>query len=796
MQRWWKRRASTISNPYQRLKRKSVYRFFLTYLFMILALTAAILLAVFPEMRSQMREKSVQNSYTLLRQIELSVDAKLNQITEIASKLAFHQQIPMLLQGRTEVYSLSDFVEDVRILQNDAIFDLYLYSPLTDQIFTPGAVFSAEDFYRTMYHYNGITFSEWKETYLCASEYRRFYPLETLKIYYNQTTYQEMFTYTQALLPSVPEQQRGRLVLLLRRDVLLESVSALRETSSADILLYDKSGRCVFSSCAGALPQEAELQIQDAVHSYGSGTFSAEGRSRYLSYKVSQNTGWKYVMLFDEEDFFEPFREQQYFILSLILIVLLVGVAAAVYFSHRLYSPIREMADVIAKRLNGVVSGSSSEVQLVRDSLFQTLNRCDQIETAIQNNIPFLRTSYLNRLLNTVSLNESREMYQKHLLEYKIDFVSDIFAVAVVQLENEGEFFEQFTEAEYALALVAVTNVAEEIFTNEGHSCYWLRMDDTQLALVVSIFDMNADMEYSQVLWEQTAQRIFDLVSGSCSIGISMGLSQAHRGYQQLAVCCDEAKKAIAYRVIRGGCRVFRYREIAFVGLNYYYPYETELRLVNEIRKGNRDAAHQEIDGICQMNFVGQQIGPEAKDCLLTALISTFIRAMNLSPVPSPECREEISFDRYYREVRHCADIPAVVACLYAIVDELCEYAVRERENAPGGVAAEIAAYVVEHAGDPDLCLSQLGERFDLSVPYISSIFKKFHGENLKDYIAKIRLERAKDLLKNTELVMQEIAARVGLNNEVTLNRMFRKYLGISPGEYRRQLQQDEGTSS
>ena len=110
-------------------------------------------------------------------------------------------------------------------------------------------------------------------------------------------------------------------------------------------------------------------------------------------------------------------------------------------------------------------------------------------------------------------------MYQKHLLEYKIDFVSDIFAVAVVQLENEGEFFEQFTEAEYALALVAVTNVAEEIFTNEGHSCYWLRMDDTQLALVVSIFDMNADMEYSQVLWEQTAQRIFDLVSGSCSIG-------------------------------------------------------------------------------------------------------------------------------------------------------------------------------------------------------------------------------------------------------------------------------------
>ena len=42
----------------------------------------------------------------------------------------------------------------------------------------------------------------------------------------------------------------------------------------------------------------------------------------------------------------------------------------------------------------------------------------------------------------------------------------------------------------------------------------------------------------------------------------------------------------------------------------------------------------------------------------------------------------------------------------------------------------------------------------------------------------------------------QEIAARVGLNNEVTLNRMFRKYLGISPGEYRRQLQQDEGTSS
>ena len=53
-------------------------------------------------------------------------------------------------------------------------------------------------------------------------------------------------------------------------------------------------------------------------------------------------------------------------------------------------------------------------------------------------------------------------------------------------------------------------------------------------------------------------------------------------------------------------------------------------------------------------------------------------------------------------------------------------------------------------------------------------------------YIHKIRLENAKELLLKTDLTLEEISARAGCNNSVTLNRLFKKYEGITPAEYKK----------
>ena len=73
-----------------------------------------------------------------------------------------------------------------------------------------------------------------------------------------------------------------------------------------------------------------------------------------------------------------------------------------------------------------------------------------------------------------------------------------------------------------------------------------------------------------------------------------------------------------------------------------------------------------------------------------------------------------------------------------------------------------------------------------MNISYLSTFFKENTGMSPLAYIHKIRLNNAKELLFNTELTLEEISSRVGCNNSVTLNRLFKKYEGITPAVYKK----------
>jgi AraC-like DNA-binding protein len=67
-------------------------------------------------------------------------------------------------------------------------------------------------------------------------------------------------------------------------------------------------------------------------------------------------------------------------------------------------------------------------------------------------------------------------------------------------------------------------------------------------------------------------------------------------------------------------------------------------------------------------------------------------------------------------------------------------------------------------------------------------MFKKATGINFTDYVARVRIEKAKNLLLNPNLRISEIAYEVGFQSLTHFNRVFKKILGRSPTDYRTQL--------
>ena len=100
-------------------------------------------------------------------------------------------------------------------------------------------------------------------------------------------------------------------------------------------------------------------------------------------------------------------------------------------------------------------------------------------------------------------------------------------------------------------------------------------------------------------------------------------------------------------------------------------------------------------------------------------------------------------------------------------------------------LAENIAEYIDTHIEDAWLDLNSLSEQFSVTPQYISNIFKKYRNENIKDYVAKRKLAHAKELLSTTSLTVKEIAQRLGYANEISVIRLFKKYEGVTPGDYR-----------
>lgn len=118
-------------------------------------------------------------------------------------------------------------------------------------------------------------------------------------------------------------------------------------------------------------------------------------------------------------------------------------------------------------------------------------------------------------------------------------------------------------------------------------------------------------------------------------------------------------------------------------------------------------------------------------------------------------------------------------------------------EKSAEDIAHRLKAYIDTHFGE-ELSLDILSDKFSISSKYLSRVFKQTLGVNLSDYLAYVRMEKVKELLK-TELPLEKIAETVGIFNRTTFTRTFRKLEGMTPGEYRSALRvraQDDDPSA
>ena len=115
----------------------------------------------------------------------------------------------------------------------------------------------------------------------------------------------------------------------------------------------------------------------------------------------------------------------------------------------------------------------------------------------------------------------------------------------------------------------------------------------------------------------------------------------------------------------------------------------------------------------------------------------------------------------------------------------LIEQTVPYNETGTNAYVIEAKEFIKQSLRDPPLSSEMIAKRLNISREYLSRLFKLDTGISVSRYIIDARVDRARLLLANTTLSIAEIAVQCGCTDSNYFSRMFKKYAGMTPREYR-----------
>ena len=141
----------------------------------------------------------------------------------------------------------------------------------------------------------------------------------------------------------------------------------------------------------------------------------------------------------------------------------------------------------------------------------------------------------------------------------------------------------------------------------------------------------------------------------------------------------------------------------------------------------------------------------------------------------------------YIEKVDRLEDTRNMKMWITNYINWVMDYSVSKIGSIETNITVKAKRYMADHYDDETLTLAQVAEYVGLSEKYFTNRFTKETGETFSAYLTELRIQKAKELLRTTTFKNYEISEMVGYHNAEHFTRMFKKEVGCTPSQYRKQ---------
>jgi YesN/AraC family two-component response regulator len=746
-----------------------------------------------------------QTKHTIENQIERGNDSLIRQMQEVVdNEIEAAKRLTMQIYGNVRVqdlfysnkfyrddyrYELYNIIKDLRDYKTSysMFFQFYIFWAAGDLVIMPNLYRAAESAYEDLYTGGALSLEDWRKAVRSSSP--RQYMLTSL-----QTTGSEKRSFVN-LMSSFPvdsnNQPVGTIVTMMDTKQLSKAIDNVSHFNGGEVLVLNEQKQVLVSN--GSI-DGGTFNFDSLKGEHGSFNDKYKGDWSLFTYSKSKSSGLIYLTVSPSRLVWKEAQYVRNLTYSSIAFSVIGGIVLTLLFLRRNYKPLGKLLQSMALKAGVSIDKGSNEFLFIQNALSKTFDEKDQIKLRMKQQQNQLRSNFLSRMLK--GRLENQIPTQEALSAFDLQFKTDDFCVVLFYLEDNYKFFERMKDMtvpdRFKLLQFIVTNVVEELVADQLHNGYVAEIDDMMACLI----NLRADQSHVNDQIYQIAEEAQRFLKSKFEIDVTVSISAVHRSLAKVTDGYKEAMDAMEYKLVMGKKGIIVYDQLQIDSLadlkdGYYYPLQVEQQLINYVKVGDVEKARLTLNDIMERNFKRNILSVELTKCLLFDLISTFVKT--IQEIGDIQETFLASNPRAIEKLTASETVSDMHRQLTEVLEEVCQYTFakhcsnknKHRQDELQQFTQMIIHYIMNNYQDTNLNISLLGEQFSMKATYLSKLFKDQTGESLPDAINKIRIEKAKQLLKQERAPLQDIANRCGFSDMNTFMRTFKKWEGITPGKYK-----------
>ncbi len=257
-----------------------------------------------------------------------------------------------------------------------------------------------------------------------------------------------------------------------------------------------------------------------------------------------------------------------------------------------------------------------------------------------------------------------------------------------------------------------------------------------------------------------------------------VGIGACHT-MDDLSASYNEAMRSLAYNSTDSVVHVNDLQILC----NYEedYPIEAEKQLFKNIQEGNLNKSVYYARYF--FNWMLENYSENVMDIKLKVL-EFVLQAEHIGYESGGMLYRFTVRSQYLQNVIEMQDYEQLGNWFETKISEVCRNISSKKEESTIDIIEKAQNYIAENY-QKDIVLDDVSKQLQISPYYFSKLFKKKVGKNFIEYLTNIRIEKAKELLRNSTKSMKEICMEVGYSDSNYFSRTFKKNVGVSPTEYK-----------